>query len=216
MESSELWRSLVPYGLDEQEAQLYYHLSRLQKARAAEAAHAAGKARPDAYRILDRLVRKGFVERTLERPASYVPRPLELALESVVKEGQRRLATLEAERMAVAAAWPKARSDLDRRGSRVAVHQGLLQGFGALERLAAEAQDEILLVMTPRLMQRLHPLDKAIAARIATGVQVRVLTALQERSDADALGALAGAAQVRHLALPSHLEGMFVDGGKAA
>lgn len=216
LDAEALWRSLMPFGLDEAEAALYYHLGRLGTAKAAEAAHAAGVARPDAYRILDALVKKGFVERTMERPARYIPIPLEAALNSRVQDAQRDVGQLEGRMRDLLPQWPATLSELDRKASHIAVHQGHLQSLGVLERLVAEATEEILLVATPRLLQRLKPLDARLAQRARDGLEVRLLTNVEQASDLDVLRSLRGAIRIRHLVLPSHLQALLADGTKGA
>lgn len=177
MDASELLRRIQHYGLDEVEAALYYNLSRLGPSRAATLADAAGRKRTDVYRVLDHLVEKGFAQKTLERPALYIPAPLDEALERSLAIRRSRTEALDAQRAELAQAWPRPVSEAAASRSRFTVHQGTTQVLGVLLRLIASAREEIVLVASPDGMARLDTdaLRRALQARAATGVLVRVL-----------------------------------------
>lgn len=165
------------YGLDEVEASLYYNLSRLGPSRAATLADAAGRKRTDVYRVLDHLVEKGFAEKTLERPALYIPRPLTDALERALALRRSQTEALDAQRAELAQAWPRPVSEAAASRSRFTVHQGATQVLGLLQRLVASAREEVVVAVSADGMARLdtEALRRALQARAASGVLVRVL-----------------------------------------
>ncbi len=62
---------LVDLGLDATEAQVFVHLCRMGPSKASAVATAAKIHRTDAYRTLHRLVQRGFVIASLERPVRF-------------------------------------------------------------------------------------------------------------------------------------------------
>src|SRR5687768_13772355 len=102
MDIEALVKTLQRYGLDEGEAVFYYHLCRLGPSRAAAVAESAGRKRTDAYRVLDHLVEKGFAQRTLERPARYIPHAIEEALEKAMAARRGDTDELERQRLVLA------------------------------------------------------------------------------------------------------------------
>ena len=177
MDLAGLVRAMAGYGLDEGEATLYYHLCRLGPSRAASVAEAAGRKRTDAYRLLDRLVEKGFAEKSLERPARYVPRTPEEALEGALQVRRSQTEALETGRAALAAAWPRPVAPPGSQRQRFAVHQGRAQIDSLIQGMVAGARDEILVATSADGLARLdaEALRKLLAQKARDGVLVRVL-----------------------------------------
>jgi sugar-specific transcriptional regulator TrmB len=75
MDRTELIQSLVRFGLNDREAQLYLALLQRGPSTAPEVAREAGADRVVAYRTLDALRGRGTVTVTAERPRRYVPVP---------------------------------------------------------------------------------------------------------------------------------------------
>ncbi|MEA3203946.1 MAG: HTH-type transcriptional regulator, sugar sensing transcriptional regulator [Thermoplasmata archaeon] len=216
MDLAELVGSLQQYGLDEPEAHLYYHLCRLGPSRAAAVAEGAARKRTDAYRLLDRLVEKGFAEKSLERPARYIPRPPEEALQRALEARRSQLERLDAQRAAIAAAWPRHRSQAEPGRQRFAVHQGRSQINGLLARMLEGAEEEIVLATSSDGLSRLDAaaLRAALQAKAKAGVLVRVLAKRGRGGDLP-LTDLHGA-QVRYADLPTFYQAVLVDAREVA
>lgn len=216
MDETDLVRRLQDYGVDETEATLYYNLSRLGPSRAATVADAAGHKRTDVYRVLDGLVEKGFAEKTLERPALYVPRPLDEALERSLAARRAQTAILERQRAELSGAWPRPVSEAAASRSRLTVHQGPAQVLGVLQRLIASAREEIVLAASPDGLARLdtQALRRALEARAAEGLLVRVL-ARKPRAGEHPLASLEGA-RLRYAEMPSFYQMLAIDDREVA
>ncbi|MCA1810736.1 MAG: hypothetical protein LC623_01845 [Halobacteriales archaeon] len=216
MELSDLLRRVQEYGLDEGEAQMYYHLSRLGPSRAASVAEAAGRRRSDTYRVLDRLVEKGFAEKSLERPARYLPRSPEEALRRALESRRAHVEALDAQRMAVAAAWPRPLAQAEPARQRFAVHQGRSQVVGLLARMLDAATEEIQFVTSSDGLARLDAaaLRETLRARTQAGILVRVL-AKRGRGGELPFADLEGV-EVRYGDLPTFYQALLVDAREAA
>ncbi|MEK6974832.1 MAG: helix-turn-helix domain-containing protein [Candidatus Thermoplasmatota archaeon] len=216
MDAAELVRQVQDYGLDEVEASLYYNLSRLGPSRAAALADASGRKRTDVYRVLDGLVEKGFAEKTLERPAIYVPRPLEEALERSLALRRAQTAALVARLATVASAWPRPVSELATTRSRFTVHQGHMQVEGLLQRLIASAREEVVFAASADGLARLDTegLRRALEARAEAGLLVRVL-AKRPRAGEHPLASIKGV-RLRYADTPSFYQMMAIDDREVA
>lgn len=216
IDAEDLQRRIQEYGLDEVEAQLYYHLSRLGPSRAATVADAAGRKRTDVYRVLDNLVDKGFAQKTLERPALYVPHPLEEAVRHALDLRRAQISALESKRADLAQAWPRHVAESAPTRARFTVHQGAAQVVGLLERMIASAREEIVLAASPDGLARLdtEALRRALETRAAEGLLVRIL-AKRARSGTHPLAATFGA-RVRHADTPTFYQVVAVDDREVA
>jgi sugar-specific transcriptional regulator TrmB len=216
MDAEEMLRRVRDYGLDDVEASLFYHLSRLGPSRAATVADAAGRKRTDVYRILDNLVEKGFAEKTLERPALYVPRPLDEALGRALSLRRAQTDALESRRAELASAWPRPVSEASATRSRLTVHQGPVQVVGLLQRLIAGAREEIVVAASQDGLARLdtEALRRALEARAAEGLLVRVL-AKRPRTGTHPLAGVAGAS-MRYADIPTFYQMLAVDDREVA
>ena len=216
MDMQELLERMQRYGLDEGEARLYYHLSRLGPTRASSVAQAAGRKRTDAYRLLDQLVKKGFAEKSLERPARYIPRTPEEALKRALQVRREQTDALEAERTELASSWPRAIQAPQPNRQRFAVHQGRAQVNGLLQRMTAAANEQILLATSTDGLGRLDlaSLRESLRARAEVGILVRVL-ARRGRETEFPLEGIEGV-QVRYADLPTFYQAVLVDSREVA
>jgi sugar-specific transcriptional regulator TrmB len=216
VDADEMLRRVKEYGLDDMEASLFYHLSRLGPSRAATVADAAGRKRTDVYRILDNLVEKGFAEKTLERPALYVPRPLDEALGRALALRRAHTEALEASRAELASAWPRPVSEASATRSRLTVHQGPVQVVGLLERLIAGAREEIVVAASQDGLARLdtESLRRALEARAADGLLVRVL-AKRPRTGTHPLAGIPGV-RLRYAETPTFYQLLAIDDREVA
>jgi sugar-specific transcriptional regulator TrmB len=99
MDRNELIQSLVRFGLNDREAQLYLALLQRGPSTAPEVAREAGSDRVVAYRMLDALRARGTVTVTAERPRRYVPVPPRALFDEHLE--RRRSAVSEDEDLAV-------------------------------------------------------------------------------------------------------------------
>ncbi len=212
MEIHALIARMAPYGLDEGEATVYYHLSRLGGARAADVAHAAKRKRPDTYRLLDALVRKGFAQKTLERPTRFLALPIDQALQRWLAARREAADALAEQADELVAAWPRAHADPGPGNQRFTVYQGREQVLGLIRRMLASASEEVMLVASPGGLGSLglaaffESVDGAAGAQ----VHIRVLTKA-DSSRSESFASLRGVADIRHAELPSYHEMIIVD-----
>ncbi len=203
------------FGLDEAEAFVYYHLSRLGGARAADIAAAAKRKRPDTYRILDSLVAKGFAEKTLERPTRFIPIAIEQALQGVLDVRAARMEELAAKRGDLAQKWPKPTAVAGPSSQRFTVFQGREQVHGLLARMLEEADEDVSIVASPGGLARLG-LRAMLAdwdGRSARSVRTRILTKPEGHDDIEAF---LDNAEVRYLELSSFHQMIIVDAKQIA
>lgn len=216
MEKAQLVTRLAAFGLEEQAATAYFHLSRLGEAKAAEVAHATGRSRPDTYRTLEILVQAGFAHKSLERPIRFSPIPIDRALDAVVERRQQELRELDDVRPELERLWPTVMGGVDRSAQHFAVHQGLVQVLGVLGRMLDDATDEVTIATSPRLLQRLQPFTERLAARARGGLSVRILCPVGRVEDAAELQALSEACTIRHTDLSGNMHMFFADGRQMA
>jgi len=86
MKESEIVERLTECGLEDKEARTYLSLLIGGVAKASEVAKRANFSRMDAYNSLKKLQNQGLVEATMEKPMRFVPKPVEDALEILIKE----------------------------------------------------------------------------------------------------------------------------------
>jgi sugar-specific transcriptional regulator TrmB len=211
VKAGDLVEQLTSFGLDEREARVYFHLSRLGPSTASDVAQATDVGRTEVYRVMDELESAGFVETTLERPRKFVPRPVEAVLDQVVEEEQRRLEELEETSRELADRWPTAEHQHEARKERFSVHQGRSQIRGVLERMVETAEEEVLVLAPPRGLARLDQMGilEALADRAAEDVQLRAMTEIDEASEA--VETIDREGSIRHVDLPGYAQLVIVD-----
>lgn len=211
MKAGDLVDELTSFGLDERQAHVYFHLSRLGPSTASDVAQATEVGRTEVYRVMDDLESAGFVETTLERPRKFVPRPVEEVLAQLLEAEQRRIEDLEETSQSLAERWPRAEDRQAARKERFSVHQGRSQIHGVLERMVEKAEDEVLVLAPPRGLARLDQMGliDILVDHAAEGVDVRALTEVEE--DAEAIQTLASEGSVRHVDLPGYAQLVIVD-----
>ncbi len=209
--ASDLVKRLQAFGVPEADANLYFHICRLGRATASEAAKAAGVSRTDGYRLLDQLQAKGFLEKTVERPAKFVPVPVKKVLGRLIKQCRRSLEALADEQENLALAWPQG-AEIGQQKRRIATHQGRNQIQGLLERIIDGASEDITLSSTLRGIAKLDlgRLMNRLQLRKELGIPIRVLTRV-EAPDLPLLRQLSTVATVRHLDLGEYHEMLIAD-----
>ncbi len=217
MDLPELLANMAPYGLDEGEALVYYHLSRTGGARASDVADAAKRKRPDTYRLLDSLVMKGFVEKTLERPTRFLPVPIHVAIQRCVEARRTEAAALATAATGLVQAWPRPHAEAGPGHQRFTVFQGKDQVQGLLHRMCAAARDEITVVASPGGLAHLGlaAFLAGLEPDVASQVHVRVLTK-PDVGRAESLKPLQAFAEIRHAELPSYHQMIIVDAQQIA
>ncbi|MHB8633657.1 MAG: helix-turn-helix domain-containing protein [Thermoplasmatota archaeon] len=216
MELGDLTRRMAAFGLEEAEAELYYHLCRLGGGRAAAISEAAGHQRSESYRILDRLVEKGFAQRSMERPARYSACPPEEALRRAVESRRSEAEVLARSSAELAALWPRPLQAEPESKHRYAVHQGEAQIAGLLGRMLASAKEEILFATSASGLAHLQAaqVQAALLERAREGVVVRMLVKRRD-GDAPLFPAIAGVS-VRYADLPAFYQAVLVDAREIA
>jgi sugar-specific transcriptional regulator TrmB len=216
---AEVVERLNEFGLDDRQARAYYHLARMGPSTASELSDATGVSRSQVYSVMDGLEEVGVVDRTLERPRRYVPRPVEEVLEETLDEERRRLDRLEETSEDLVKRWPSADHDNGGRQERYSVHEGRSQVSGVLQRTVEEAEDELALVAPRRGVERLDAMgvvDELVEAD-DRGVDVRLLTRVDEtQGRRAALRRLDEAGEVRHVDVPEYNQFAVADTDQVA
>ncbi len=86
---------LQDFGLTEKEAEVYFVLSKLHSATAAEIASVTKFSRLQTYRSIKGLLDYGLVEMLLERPRKYTPLKIEQAINLLGQEAEQKIFELE-------------------------------------------------------------------------------------------------------------------------
>jgi sugar-specific transcriptional regulator TrmB len=216
VKAGELVDRLTRFGLDERQAHVYFHLSRLGPSTASELAEATEVSRTEIYRVMDDLESLGFVETTLERPRKFVPEPVETVLDERIEERKREIDQLEETSQTLVDQWPRARQRDEARKERFSVHQGRSQVRGVLERMVDNADEEVLVLAPLRGLARLNGMGVLSAIDEATenGVSLRTLTEVEEPNEH--IDAVREAGKVRHLDLPGYAQLVVVDKDEVA
>lgn len=217
MSKEALLERLAAFGIEGNEAQAYYHLSRLGPTKAGDLAKEADLSRTDVYRVMDDLEENGFVERTVDQPVRFIPVPIEDALARVVDTRRRRLDDLETERQELASAWPRPRARAEAGDARLSIHRDRAQIQGLLERLVDDARDEVLVICMKRTLARFESMDllDALEDQAAEDVSIRILTEIDETNRATA-DRFASVATIRHVDLPAYYQIVLSDARRAA
>src|SRR3972149_3805185 len=149
MQLSEAVKQLQAYGLSRYESVTFLNLARMGVATAREVARASGVNRVQTYRALESLEGRGLVEVALDRPKRYAARALSEAFDLIVDERRAELAAMEKIRESLLAAWP-AIAGKDRATVRLQILKGRSQVYGALRRVVANAEKEVLAFTTTK------------------------------------------------------------------
>ncbi len=207
----ELVQKVQQFGVPEPEGRLYYHLCRLGRSTAAEVARAAGISRTDGYRLLSQMQERGLVEKTLERPARFVPVPVREVLDRFLTDRRRSLDELTTLQDALASAWPHG-EELQTPDRRISTHRGRSQVQGLVERIIDGTEEDLILSTNLRALATLNlqRILERLKGRRDAGVPVRVLTCI-EVPDIPIINQLSKVAMIRHLALGEYHEMLIAD-----
>ena len=217
MDLKALFERLGSFGLEASEARLYYHISRIGPARAAEIGEAADVNRTEVYRLADGLVQKGFLEKTLERPTRFVPVSLETVLEKRMGEYRETIDDMDKRRQNLLADWPRFQTNLGTQSQRFTVFQGSTQIRGLLDRMITGAKEEIAVAASMRGMSKMHipTLFQGMSDRANGGVVVRLLTNI-DVANVSELRDIASNCEVRHVELSGYHQMIVVDSKEIA
>jgi sugar-specific transcriptional regulator TrmB len=94
-DDSEFISRLISFGLNEKEAQLYFHLLKYGPKPPSLLAKSLKTYREDVYRTLTSLIDKGMVNPSLETPTVYAAVDLEIALDAALKKHESELREME-------------------------------------------------------------------------------------------------------------------------
>lgn len=203
-------------GLAPAEAAVYVHLCMAGPAKAADLAAALKLHRNEIYRGASRLLQRGLVEMTVERPARFAAVPAAEVFARAIRERAASVESLKAARDAVLPMLE--RSGLDAAPHRVTYKlvQGREEIFALRDRLvdAAQASIDWATSFAPSLSltDLTGGLDR-IASRVDAGVRFRGLFRADERAS-ERLARLVArpGAQARPLAIEADVRFYVVDG----
>lgn len=217
MNVDELSEELAAFGVEGNEAEAYFHLSRLGEATASELARAADLPRTDVYRLMDALEQKGLIERSMDSPTRFIPYPIDEALDRLLSARERETGRLEELRDELAQAWPQAEARSAPESERLSIQKGREQVEGLLDRLIRGARDQILVVCPKRSLARFESMGvlDALADRTEEGVDAKVLTEV-DGTNRETAERYADVCDVRHLDLPAYLQMVVADADQIA
>ncbi len=176
MQLSEAVKQLQACGLSRYESVTFLNLARMGAATAREVARASGVNRVQTYRSLESLESRGLVEVTLDRPKRYAARALTEAFDLIVDEHRAELVAMEKVRESLLAAWPTI-ARKDRTNVRLQILKGRSQVYGALRRVVANAEKEVLAFTTTKGILRSYRagINDALLAAIGRGARGRLI-----------------------------------------
>ncbi len=211
MKTDDLVKALMRFGLSEPEAKAFYHLSKSGEATATQLAQEAGLSRADVYRAADGLEARGLIERTVDRPQKFLPRPIEDAVAALLDSRRADLRDLESGQETLVRFWPKDTGREEAAAQRFKVQTGRAQIEGMLHRMIERAEREIALAAPHRTVHRLlgWGVGAALEKAAEKGAQVRIITQITD----ELLGPdrLPKGAEVRHSELPTYAQFLIVD-----
>lgn len=212
MKTDEVQQLLAAYGLSEPEVKAFYHLAKLGEATATEVAKESGLSRAEVYRAADGLERRGLLERTMDRPQKFLPRPIDEVADRLIGHERNRLADLQEKRDMLVQHWPKPAGPEEAEEERFQVQRGRAQIEGVLRRMVARAEREIAIAAPHRTVNRLLTwgLGDSLREAVERDVQVRLLTQITPDLLAEEAGVPPGV-DMRHSEVPTYAQFVVVD-----
>lgn len=211
MKESDLVETLSRFGLSETEARALYYLGRLNEATATELAKATGLSRAEVYRAADALEAKGLMERTIDRPQRFKPRPIDETLGKLIATEKGRVERLDEDREVLLKHWTPKKGGVEADEERFQVQRGRTQIEGVLTRMLERAQREVAIAAPHRTVHRLLSwgLDEALEKAANRGVVVRLITQLTE--DLLKGESIPRSVRFRHSEIPTYAQFFIVD-----
>jgi HTH-type transcriptional regulator, sugar sensing transcriptional regulator len=211
VKESDLVETLSRFGLAEAETKALYQLGRLNEATATELAKATGLSRAEVYRAADALEARGLMERTIDRPQRFRPRPIQEILDKLIDAEQSRIEQLSEDRDVLLKHWTPKKGPAEADEERFQVQRGRTQIEGVLTRMLERAEREVAIAAPHRTVHRLLSwgIDEALEKAAARGVVIRLITQLTE----DLMGGdgVPRAVRVRHSDIPTYAQFLIVD-----
>jgi sugar-specific transcriptional regulator TrmB len=150
----ELIQALEILGLDHSEAAIYVHLTQAGPTKASDVAATLRLRRPDVYRLLQRLVQRGFVTTVLGRPTRFQAAPPEQVFTEAFRQQEAAWERIAQAKPGVIATLESLRGQGEMPADRAAFKllQGRMDALRTVERLIHEAQEEVLILSTGRIL----------------------------------------------------------------
>jgi sugar-specific transcriptional regulator TrmB/predicted hydrocarbon binding protein len=198
VERAILAERLAACGLSPKEAQVFLEVSLAGPGKASEVARRTGLSRTDAYNQLKRLVDRGVVRATVERPMRFVPLPIDDALDVLVKEREDEIQRIRSQRDVFRESI-KPLPQVDGAGVEATfrLHQDRRTIHNQIHKMIRDARSEVLIAATKRSLGRyassgilaeLRTRSKAVRIRVLTQVDgVNLDAVLEAVQDADYL-----------------------------
>ncbi len=211
MKESELVETLTRFGLSDAESKAIYQLGRLTEATATELAKATGLSRAEVYRAADALEARGLLERTIDRPQRFRPRPVEETLAKLIEAEQSRVRSLDEDRELLLKHWTPKKGPAEADEERFQVQRGRTQIEGVVGRMLERAEREVAIAAPHRTVHRILSwnLDAALEQAAARGVVIRLITQLTE--DLLSEDGVPRSVRVRHSDVPTYAQFIIVD-----
>lgn len=201
MDHAQIVNELETLGLETDEASVYLRLLQVGGAKVSQLADHAAVSRSSLYRVLDELVDKGFVSKSLGRPTVYTPEDPDTIFDLSTQELESRLDRLDRVRDRVLGPLQELADD---EGCDEAHHWKRIEGasriYEVIVKRAQEADERIDVISNHALCQR-HDLAaveeawRVLADRGREGITVNLLLGFEpptEEVPDDVLDASAG------------------------
>ncbi len=215
MKESDLVDTLTRFGLSDTEARAIYQLGRLNEATATELAKATGLSRAEVYRAADSLEARGLMDRTIDRPQRFRPRPVEEVLNKLIEAEKHRVQQLDEDQEVLLKHWTPKKGPAEAHEERFQVQRGRVQIEGVITRMLERAKREVAIAAPHRTAHRLLSwgIDDALEQAAARGVVVRLVTQLTE----DLLKeGIPRSVRVRHSDIPTYAQFIIIDQSEIA
>jgi sugar-specific transcriptional regulator TrmB len=118
-------KHLQDLGFSDKEAKVYVSLSKLGSAKTSEIARYLGFSRLQVHRTLEKLLNRGFVKSSFERPRKHTVIPIQHVLDMLAEEAKKKIQEVEGKRNMLLEEWTKiAAGDWDEPSARFRIIQG--------------------------------------------------------------------------------------------
>ena len=211
-----LEESLREFGFSEEEARIYIFISRMGPSPAGVVSRRFNINRMRAYRALKSLEERGLVYSIMGRPVRYAAAPVKSVLDERITEMRERLSSMEEGHKRILEDWVKLSVEVGEpsQGPRFRVYQGRQRIYNLLAQMLNRAVEAVDIVATPRDLVRmsLWGIDDELKEIASSGVQVRILTQVEERDYEDLEGYMD--LDVHHVIFPAPIRSVTVDNGE--
>ena len=186
MSQERLLKTLVSFGLTQQDSQVYLFLSKTGLRRGRDLSTGLKITKQQLYRSLKTLQSKGIVNATLERPARFSAVPLEKVLDSFLKAKVEETQRLRQDRDEILSDWQSVAID---ENSHVPAKFNVIEGrnsiYPKIQQMIQETRNRISTVasVTALIQANQYGLFDIADLPLKSRIQFRFLTGLSEQNE---------------------------------